>query len=64
MRLMPTLIAAAATAALGLAVTGTAQVHEGDFAPLFVSVDQNMRRIDMADAIDGRPLVFWATSAT
>jgi len=62
MRLMPLLIAAAT--ALGFAVTTHSQVHQGDFAPLFVSVDQNMRRIDMADAIDGRPLVFWATSAT
>ncbi len=62
MRSTPLLIAAAA--ALSLAVSATAQVHQGEFAPLFVSVDQNMRRIDMADAIDGRPLVFWATSAT
>ncbi len=62
MRSTPLLITA--TAVLGLAVTGTSQVHERDFAPLFISVDENMRRIDMADAIDGRPLVFWATSAT
>ena len=61
MRSIPLLIAAAT---LGLAVSANAQVHDGDFAPLFVSFDENMRRIDMADAIDGRPLVFWATSAT
>ncbi len=62
MRSTPLLIAAAA--ALGFAVTTHAQDHLGEPAPLFVSVDENMRRIDMADAIDGRPLVFWATSAT
>ena len=61
MRLIPTLITAAAV--LGLAGTTDAQGIEY-LAPLFVSVDENMRRIDMADAIDGRPLVFWATSAT
>lgn len=62
MRSIPLLIAAAT--ALGFGVTIDAQVHNGDSAPLFVSFDENMRRIDMADAIDGRPLVFWATSAT
>lgn len=62
MRSMPIMIAA--VMALGFPVAAHAQDHIGDPAPLFVSVDENMRRIDMADAIDGRPLVFWATSAT
>ena len=62
MRSIPLLIAASATLALALPLS--ADVQEGDVGPLFVSVDENMRRIDMADAIDGRPLVFWATSAT
>ena len=62
MRLMPALIAASAV--LGVAVTTNAQFPVETVAELFVSFDENMRRIDMADAIDGRPLVFWATSAT
>ncbi len=62
MRSIPLLIAVSLSMASPLAVS--ADVHEGDVGPLFVSVDENMRQIDMADAIDGRPLVFWATSAT
>ena len=39
-------------------------VRAGDEAPLFVSVDYNMQNIDMADLIDGTPLVYVQTSAT
>ncbi len=39
-------------------------VGPGDQAPMLVSVDQNMRRIDMSDMIDGTPLVLLYGSAT
>lgn len=40
------------------------QILLGDTAPLFVSLDQNMRRIDMGELLRDHPLVFWTTSAT
>jgi len=40
------------------------QVRAGDPAPMFQAVDQHMRNIDMADFIDGTPLLFLYTSAT
>ncbi len=50
---------------LSIAISATAAgVFEGDPAPLYVFLDQNMRRIDMADLLKDRPLVFWQTSAT
>lgn len=39
-------------------------VEPGDQAPLFVSVSENMEQVDMADFIDGTPLVFLYGSAT
>ena len=41
-----------------------AEVGEGDLAPLAHSVDEKMRVIDMADFVDGVPLVFLYGSAT
>ena len=39
-------------------------VEPGDAAPLFVSVSDEMDPVDMADFIDGTPLVFLYGSAT
>ena len=39
-------------------------VRPGDPAPLFVSVSENLDQVDMADLIDGTPLVFLYGSAT
>ena len=36
----------------------------GDQASLFASVDENMERVDMADMIDGKPLVLVVSSAS
>ena len=47
-----------------LAAPALAQVREGDQAPLFLSVDDKMRTIDMADFVDGTPMVFLYGSAT
>jgi hypothetical protein len=33
-------------------------------APLFATVDENMQPIDMADLIDGKPLVLTVGSAS
>jgi len=41
-----------------------ANVLEGDLAPLFSSVDEEMRATDLADFVDGAPLVFLYGSAT
>ena len=41
-----------------------AEVGEGDLAPLANSVDEKMRAIEMADFVDGVPLVFLYGSAT
>jgi hypothetical protein len=41
-----------------------ANVIEGDTAPMIVSVDERMRALDMADLVDGAPLVFLYGSAT
>ena len=41
-----------------------AEIGEGDLAPLAHSVDEKMRAIDMADFVDGVPLVFLYGSAT
>jgi len=41
-----------------------AQVVVGDHAPMFRGVDENMRLVDMADFVDGTPLLFLYTSAT
>jgi hypothetical protein len=49
---------------LATAQLAGAQVREGDQAPMFQAVDQHMRNIDMADFIDGTPLLFLYTSAT
>jgi hypothetical protein len=42
----------------------SAEVGQGDVAPLHRSVDDKMRAIDMADFIDGTPLVFLYGTAT
>lgn len=47
-----------------VAAPAFAQVREGDTAPLFLSVDDKMRTIDMADFVDGTPMVFLYGSAT
>ena len=56
----------AASLAMVLAATQPAvsQVRTGDQAPMLQAVDQHMRNIDMADFIDGTPLLFLYTSAT
>jgi hypothetical protein len=48
---------------MGVQVAGS-QTVVGDQAPMFRGVDQNMRLVDMADYIDGTPLLFLYTSAT
>ena len=47
-----------------LASPAFAEVGEGDLAPLANSVDEKMQAIDMADFVDGVPLVFLYGSAT
>jgi hypothetical protein len=54
----------ALTAMVIIASVASAQVNEGDVAPLHRSVDDKMRAIDMADFIDATPLVFLYGSAT
>ncbi len=49
---------------VSVASSALSAVRTGDEAPLFVSVDHNMQYIDMADLIDGTPLVYVQTSAT
>ena len=46
------------------AYPAAADVREGDIAPPATSVDEKMRPIDMADFMDGAPLVFLYGSAT
>jgi len=48
---------------MGVQVAGS-QTVVGDQAPMFRGVDQNMHLVDMADYIDGTPLLFLYTSAT
>jgi hypothetical protein len=48
---------------MGVQVAGS-QTVVGDQAPMFRGVDQNMRLVDMAEYIDGTPLLFLYTSAT
>jgi hypothetical protein len=50
-------------AVVGAHVAG-AQVVAGDQAPMFRGVDENLRLVDMADFVDGTPLLFLYTSAT
>ena len=57
-------ICTALAAMVSIAPKASAQVDEGDLAPLHRSVDDKMRAIDMADFIDGAPLVFLYGSAT
>lgn len=42
----------------------SAQVWIGDEAPLYRSIDENLQPVDMADMIDGRPLVIAVGSAS
>ena len=51
-------------AAIGGAHAADGQVFRGDRAPMYRAVDENMRLVDMADFIDGTPLLFLYTSAT
>ena len=51
------------TTVVGAHIAG-AQVGVGDQAPMFRGVDENMRLVDMAEFIDGTPLLFLYTSAT
>jgi len=44
-------------------VSGT-PVRQDEPAPLFRTVDENMQPIDMADLIDGKPLVLTVGSAS
>jgi len=39
-------------------------IQPGDTAPLFLSVSEDLRAVDMADFVDGTPLVFLYGSAT
>ena len=41
-----------------------AYVGVGDDAPMFASLDENMQPVDLADLIDGRPLVLVVGSAS
>ncbi len=50
-------------AVLGAAVTES-QVLPGEQAPLYQGVDENGHLVDMADFIDGTPMLFLYTSAT
>ena len=54
-------LAAALTASASWAQRG---LDPGEQVPLLVSIDHNMRRIDMADMLDGTPLVLLYGSAT
>ena len=47
-----------------IAAVAHSGVQPGDRAPLFVSVSEDLRAVDMADFIDGTPLVFLYGSAT
>lgn len=47
-----------------MTLPAAANVIEGDTAPMIVSVDERMRALDMADLVDGAPLVFLYGSAT
>jgi len=51
-------------AAVMVAQVVGSQTVVGDQAPMFRGVDQNMRLVDMADFVDGTPLLFLYTSAT
>ena len=51
------------TTVVGAHIAGS-QVLPGDQAPMFRGVDENMRLVDMADFVDGTPLLFLYTSAT
>ena len=44
-------------AAFGCAAPAAADLKVGQKAKLFQSVDENLQHVDMADLIDGRPLV-------
>jgi hypothetical protein len=44
--------------------TAGSQVQPGEQAPMYRGVDENMRLVDMADFVDGTPLLFLYTSAT
>jgi hypothetical protein len=57
----------ALTLSLPLLLAGapaSAQVWIGDEAPLYQSTDENLQPVDMADLIDGRPLVIAVGSAS
>ena len=41
-----------------------ADLSVGDDATLFQSIDENMEPVDMADMIDGKPLVLVVSSAS
>ena len=42
---------------LGCEPQARADLKEGQQAKLFKSIDENLKHVDMADLIDGRPLV-------
>jgi len=53
--------------ALGMLWAGSVHgqvVFKGETAPLFRGQDEELRTVDMADGVDGRPLVFLHGSAT
>lgn len=60
--IVPVLATLVLTAALGSSPAGA--INAGDEADLLELVDENMRVIDMADLVDGTPLVFLYGSAT
>lgn len=47
-----------------LPATAEAKVRKGDRAPLFKSVDENLKPVDMKDMINGKPLVLVVGSAS
>ena len=60
----PALIGSLMLVALFPAAITDCQVLPGEMAPLVQGVGENGRLVDMADFIDGTPLLFLYTSAT
>ena len=59
-----TIIGSLVLAVVFPAAVADSQVRPGETAPLYRGVDENGRLVDMADFIDGTPLLFLYTSAT
>jgi len=64
MRYTGTFAALAVAATMWASAGGADTLRVGDQAPMFVTVDEHMQLTDMADFIDGTPVVFLYGSAT